>query len=233
MTDALPEPTAPLTAAEAAAAIHGIRTARDAVNSRAAALSWMMWALVITSLATSVLLFSYFEFMSHGDAFGDMGWGLFLLGNALIMAVWAAVGGLFQHFIWEAFTVTSGVGEKAWKSPLLAFGTAFGLVVLNLFLQAPFRFLAGAHTDAQLNHNVSLEVVLSIGGSVLVAITLLQGARGVPRRPGILAGVVAMLVGHLSILPFVPDAGAAGSVAAIALVPISFVGVGSYYWRRG
>lgn len=227
--------TPSLTALEAASVLHDVREARENVNNRAAAMSWMMWALVITSLAGTLAMLNY---LTRLDMTGFQ-WGLFLIGNALAIAGWAALGGVFQNAVWRAFSVRRPEGQSSWKGPLVAFGVAFVLGVSNLFLQGAVRAAQGltpddtARTMEQIHHNLGFAFGMGIGGAIIVAVTILMGYRGYARRPGIIVGLSAILVGHLTTFLWFPDMGPAGLALAMVALPVGFLAMGRYYWKKG
>lgn len=225
-------PPSPLTALEAASVMQDTRAARETFNSRAAAMSWIMWALILTSLAGSLAMLDRVRHAGMDNA----QWGLFILANLLIIGGWAALGGLFQNAVWRAFSLSPLDGQATWKGPAYAFLAGFGLVLLNAVLRGPiqsFYLDLGTATNAEIDHNLGLALALFIGGSLLVAVTLLQGFRGYPRRPGIIAGALMMVLGHVAAFLAVPDFGAAGTAAALVLLPLAFGAMGVFYWRRG
>lgn len=221
-----------MSAAEAASILGDVRTARDSVNNRAAAISWMMWALVITSLAGSLGALNYLTLRE----LTNVQWGLFLLANVLVIATWAGIGAAFQNAVWHAFSLSRPPGQSNWKGPVAAFGVAFLLVIANLLLQGLTRAIQGADdswTNADYEHNLGLAMTLGVGGAVLVAVSILMGSRGYAIRPGILVGIGAILVGHLTTFLWVPEFGPTGPALAFLAIPVSFVATGYIYWRKG
>ncbi len=227
-------PTA-ITAQQAAAVLGDLREARDTVSTRAAGLSLMVWALVVTSTAGSLVILNFVVLQEDSD-WGSAVWGLFLAGNVLAVALWASLGAVLQSAIWQAFGIRRAPGTSAWKGPLTAFGVAFLLVALNLPLQGITRALQGIGADAtmaELHWNLGFAFALSIGGAIVVAVTLLMADRGFPKRPGIITGLSMIVLGHLTTFLWFPDLGPAGALVAVAFVPTMFLGLGSYLFRQG
>lgn len=220
-----------ITPTEAVLALKDLRATRDTLNHRAAGMSLMMWALVLTSATGSVLLL---DRVPHEDMSGA-GWGIFLAANVLAVAAWAAVGALFQNTIWSTFGIASP-RVPSWRAPLLAFGAAFALVASNLLLQGVSRSIQGIDGTApmaDLHHNLGFAFAFGIGGGLIIAITLLMASRGFRRAPGVAAGIGMMLFGHLATFLWFPSLGIAGALIATASIPLALLGLGYSLWKQG
>lgn len=231
-------PTA-ITAQQAAAVLGDLREARDTVSTRAAGLSLMVWALVVTSTAGSLIMLT-FAWKSANSDLVDSVWLLFLAAEILTIAVWLALGGFMQNAIWQAFGILRPAGVSAWRAPLTALGVALFLVALNLPMHELTLSLQGLNdvpidgTEmAQINWNAGFSLAMVIGGAIVVAVTLLMAARGFPRASGIAVGLGMMVFGHLATFLWFPNLGVAGPLVAVAFVPTMFLGLGSYLFRQG
>lgn len=220
-----------LTPEEAASILGETRRARESLNNRAAAISWIMWALVLTSLAGTL---SMLDRIPH-EAMSAPVWFLFLGGNILAILMWAGIGGLCQTAVYRAFTLDRPAGHSTWKGAVIAFGVAF-LVMFVSFVTGNGRIFWGITPDApmeDLHHNLGLGITLQIGAAILAAVTVLQGYRGYSRRPGLIAAGSCLLVSFITPALWFPDLGTAGTVAAIVLLPLVFFAIGWAYWRQG
>lgn len=225
------QPQTSLTPLEAASVLQDTRLARESLNNRAAAISWIMWALVLTSLAGTL---GFLDRIPH-ESMNEMEWGLFMLLNFFSILAWAGLGGLFQTAVYRAFSLERPTGHSTWKGAAIAFGVAF-VVILVSFGVGNGRLFWGIGPGATMeeqHHNLGIAIALQIGAAVLAAVTTLQGYRGYTRRPGLIATAACLLVSFLVPALWFPDLGTSGMFVAIATVPLVFIAIGIAYWRQG
>lgn len=220
-----------LTPLQAASVLQETRHARENLNNRAAAISWVMWALVLTSLAGTL---GFLERIPH-ETMTNMQWGLYMLLNLFAILGWAGLGGLFQTAVYRAFSMERPAGHSTAKGAAIAFGVAFLVIVVSFGVGNGRLFWGigeGATMEEQ-HHNLGVAIALQIGAAVLAAVTMLQGYRGYSRRPGLIATTGCLLVSFILPALWFPDLGTSGMFFAIALVPLIFVAIGIAYWRQG
>jgi hypothetical protein len=225
-----------MTATHATIVLNNLRQVRDNVSTRAAGLSLMMWGLVFASTAGSLVILNFVILRDDSDWASAL-WGLFLATNVLVVALWAAIGAMMQNAVWQAFGLRRAKEPSRWKTPAKAFGAAFLLVALNLPLQGLTRSLQGlsgaTSLEQELHWNLGFAFALSIGGALVVAITLLMAERGFPKRPGLVTASGMIVFGHLATFLWFPNLGLAAPILAVALLPLIFLGLGSYLFRKG
>jgi hypothetical protein len=220
-----------LTPLQAASVLQDTRLARETLNNRAAAMAWIAWALVITSLAGTL---GFLDRIPHEDLSGR-DWGLFLAANLLAIVIWAGVGGLIQTAIHRTFSLERPTGHSNWKGAAIAFGVAF-LVVVATFGLGNGRIFWGVGPDAtmeQQHHNLGFAIPLQIGAALLAAVTVLQGYRGYSRRPGLIATGACIVASFVAVAPWFPSLGTSGAFLAAAAMPLIFLAIGLAYWRQG
>lgn len=226
-----------LSALQATDALRGLKEVRDGTDRRAAGLSLMVWALVLTSLAGSLLAYGFGMFIlaEKKGGYGSGEWLLLVATLFVIFAFWVVLGVILQRVVFSSFSIRRAPGDKAWKSALVAAGVVLASFLLFGGLQEVMPAIQGITPDQYdvLNHNIGTATALWISGTVFLAILMTQGKLGLPRGRAAACAIGAMVFGQLATFLWFPDMGITGAVAALLVLPLGLIGFGLQLWRQG